>query len=165
MAVALQYQSVLTCVETPDVNVPAMAANQTITNNGFNTLKTLNAGTTPTVTKDANFETTLSSGAATVDLRVLTGTNGISVDLNGSKVRAFRAKAPATNGAAIVISKGASNGYTGFGASFSQSIPPGGEYVFYDGGNGTAVSNTVKTIDLAGAGSSDKLQISVVGGG
>ncbi len=163
-AMAVTYVSTLTLTETLGTGVPALAANQTTVQSGFNTSLTLNGTSTPAVSKGVAANVVLSSGAATVDLRSLIGAGGGAVDLNTLKGRLFKFKAPATNGAAITVAKGASNGFTGLGSAFSVTIPPGGEAVFYDGGNGTAVSSTVKTLDLAGTGSTDNLNIEVVGG-
>lgn len=163
-AMNVTYGSTVTLVETPGTGVPALASNQTLTQSGFNTSLALTGTSTPNTKKGVAVTVTLGSGTATLDLRVLVGAGGGAVDFNGSKGRIFRAKAPASNGAAIVISKGASNGFTGLGASFSISIPPGGEFSWYDGGNGTAVSNTVKTLDFTGSGSTDNLSVECVAG-
>lgn len=52
----------------------------------------------------------------------------------------------------VTVSKGASNGYTGFGASFSMEIKGGGEVTIYCAGNGVAVAAGVRTLDLSGTG-------------
>lgn len=164
MAVNVSYAATLTLAETPSLGVPAAAANQTVTQNGFNTALNLTASTSPNVKKAVAATVTLTSGAATIDLTSLVGVGGGAVSLSGSKGRFFRFKAPSGNGAGITVSKGASNGFTGLGSAFSVLIPPGGEFTWYDGGNGTAVSGSVKTLDLAGTGSTDSLSVEEVAG-
>jgi hypothetical protein len=162
-AMNVTYASTVTLVETPGTGVPALAANQTLTQSGFNTSLSLTGSSTPNTKKGVAVTVTLTANVATIDLTALTGANG-AVNFSGSKGRIFKFKAPATNGAAITVSKGAANGHTGLGAAFSVKIPPGGEFTWYDGGGGVAVSGTDKTLDLAGTGSTDNLQVECVAG-
>lgn len=121
-------------------------------------------GTAPNkATKNASFEVALSGGAATIDLTNITDpVNGV-VTGNTLKVQAITVKNKATNGAAITIAKGASNGYTGFGSAFSMSIPVGGTMGFDAVNAGATISSTVKTLDLAGSGT-DVLQVQILFG-
>jgi hypothetical protein len=74
------------------------------------------------------------------------------VDLNGLKPRAVLFENPATNANPITIAVGASNGYTGFGADYSETLQPGQKVLKRLGSAGTAVSGTVKTLDISGTG-------------
>jgi hypothetical protein len=163
-AMNVTYQSVLTLVETLATGVPAQAANQTITQTGFNKSLSLTGTSTPNTKKGCCANVVLSSGVATIDMTSLTGSGGGALSISGSKGRFFRFQAPVSNGAGITVSKGASNGFAGVGAAFSVLIPPGGEFMWYDGGNGTAVDGTHKTFDLAGTGSTDNLNVEIVAG-
>ena len=105
----------------------------------------------------------MTAGAATLDLRACEGTQG-AVDLNGLKPRVIIIEAKAGNANPITIAKGASNGYTGFGAAFSITLQPGQKVMIDDNGAGTAVSGTVKTLDVSGTGTQG-LNYMIVGGG
>ena len=91
-----------------------------------------------------------SGGAATINLASLTGVNGAAQDLTGKKIRWLKLKNTGSN--TVTISKGASNGYTGFGSAFSLEIKGGGEATIYCAGNGVAVAAGVRTLELAGTG-------------
>jgi hypothetical protein len=164
MAVTVNYATSVTTAETPSSGVPAIDANQSIKQSQYNTALTLNAASTPNAKKSAKQVYTLASGVASIDLTSLTGLNGASLSMSGSKGRIIKIKAPSGNGAGITIAKGASNGYTGLGAAFSVTLPPGGEFAFYDGGNGVAVGGSAKILDVTGTGSTDTIQVEVVAG-
>lgn len=160
MSVKTQYQSKVTTDETLETAVTA-AASPTLTHSAFDTATTLHATTSPTATKCAYVTGALSAGAATVDLTSLTGTNGAAVTFLALKVRVIKLKN--TGAADLTIAKGASNGHTGFGSSFSVTVHAGGEVTIYDGGNGVAVSGSDKTLDLSGTGT-NAFQLSLVAG-
>lgn len=158
-SVQVVYRSATDITEVFD----AGDANGGTTTAPFSTGTTLQSTTTPAVSEAGFCTQALSGGAATIDLTSLTTSRGRAMNFTGVKIRTFRAKNPSTNTGTITIAKGASNGYTGFGSSFSIALKPGEEMSFYDGGNGVAVSSTVKTLDLAGTGS-ESLQFAVSGG-
>jgi hypothetical protein len=124
-----------------------------VTFDGGNETKTLTASSTPPVTAHAVGQQALSSGTGTIDLRSLTGLNGVAVDLNGLKPTAILFENPVANANPITIAKGATNGYTGLGANFSLTLQPGQTVLLDLVAAGTAVSGTVKTLDLSGTGS------------
>ena len=145
----------------------AANASSTLKYDGFDDSLKLTSATTPTVTKDAFAEITLTAGAATIDLTAVTDVDGVVKNFNALKIRCVKFRAKSTSAGAFTIAKGASNGFTGLGASFSVTLPAnaaGGAWVqFYDAGGGTAVSGTVKTLDVTGTGS-QVLQVFIAGG-
>lgn len=151
MSISVAFASTLTVTEVIENNtVTASAANRTVTHNSLNLTATLNSGTTPPVTQYAGFLLTLTDGAATIDLRALTGTNGKSVDGNGLKVQAVRIKNLGAN--PMTFSTGASNGHNLFTAD-GLIIPPGGDVLLRTNDNQDDIDATHKTIDVAGTGS------------
>lgn len=159
MGVAITYKSALDITETFDTD----ETNGGKTTTPFNTSLNLHGTSSPTVTEGGFCSQALSAGAATVDLTSVTTARGRAMTFNALKIRAFRAWNPATNTGSITIMKGASNGYTGFGSAFSITLKPGQEFNFYDYGAGTAVSSTVKTLDLTGTGT-ESLKFAIAGG-
>ena len=156
---AVTIQSRVYTVETlTNDDVPA---NSTVTHSQYDVLTNLSASTTPNV-DTAAFETfTLSSGSATIDLTALT-LNGAAVSLSAKQPRALHIKNTGSN--SMTIAKGASNGYTGLGSSFSITLAAGaGVLIDWPNDNSTAVSGSVKTLDVTGTGT-DTLQLSVVAG-
>lgn len=115
--------------------------------------KTLSPTTTPPVTVHGVGIVTLSSGSGSLDLRALTGVNGVAVDLNGLKPRAILFENPTSNANPITIAKGASNGYTGLGSSATITLQVGQSALLDMADNATAVSGTVKVLDITGTGS------------
>jgi hypothetical protein len=164
MSVQLLFATNMTTKETPTTGAPAVDANQSISQSQYNTSKSLSGTTTPPVSLSAKQVFTLTAGAVSIDLTNLVGLNGAAVSGTGLRVRALKVKAPSGNGAPISVAKGAANGYTGLGASFEVTLPPGGEMTFYDGGGGGVVGGTNKTLDLSGTGSTDTLQTEIVFG-
>lgn len=151
MSVAVTYAATCTVVETLANNTgSAPAATRVITHTDYNESATLTSGTTPPVTTVAEFLLTLSSGAATVDLRALTGTNGASTDGNGLKVQILRVKNLGAN--VLTIVPGASNGIDLLGASSSLTVYPGGHAQFYFNDASPDISSTDKTLDVTGTG-------------
>jgi len=167
MAISTTMRQTLTTVETlgSTANPAISSSNNTVTHDGFNVAVTLNASSDPDGKSVACWEETLSDGAATIDLTNLTGTNGGTVSGDGKRVRALLVKAPSDNGNVITLSKGASNGYAGLGSSFSVDLDPGCSHLFYLADQGDEVSNGVDdTLDLAGTGFTDFLELQVVFG-
>ena len=165
MSVELLYQTILTATEILEGN-PASAApaNRTVRHTNFNTSETFKASTSVPVTKAAYFEQVLSAGAATIDLTALTGTNGASVDGTGLKVQAVKFKAAAGNGALISVTPGAVNGYDMFGSDFKVSLSPGQEVTLLGNELTPDIAVADAELDLAGTGSTDKLEVSIVMG-
>lgn len=132
----------------PNNTGSASDAKRTVTHEEYDESASLNSGSTPPVTTCALFLLALSAGAATVNLRTLTGTNNGAVDLNGLKVQRIRIKNLGANN--ITIVPGASNGIDLFGAGSSITIPPDSVFRmdFYD--NAPDVSDTDKTLDVTG---------------
>ena len=159
MSLSVQIQSKVTTTETltgDDLN-----ANSTLLHNGYDVDRTVTGDTTPNATKAAYQTFTLTDGAATVDLTSLL-LNGSAVTFDGLNPRAIHIKN--TGAASMTFAKGASNGFTGLGASFSLTLPAGaGVLVDWPSDNATAVSSTVKTIDVTGTGT-DTFQLSAVAG-
>jgi hypothetical protein len=151
MAVSVTYGATCTIAETLPTNTgSAAAATRVVTHSEYNEAATLTAVTTPPVTLQASFLLTLTAGAASVDLRALTGTNGASVDGNGLKVQIVRVKNLGAN--SMTIATGASNGHAGvFGAG--NVIAAGGHEMIYTNDTGDDISATDKTWDVTGTGS------------
>jgi hypothetical protein len=102
---------------------------------------TFSAGTAITVVQTT---ATLSGGSLTLDLTASPYSGGVKVP-----IRAFFLN-PASNANNITIAKGATNGYTGFGSTFAITLAPGESCQL----NAlTALSGSVKTLDLTGTGS------------
>jgi hypothetical protein len=161
MAVETRAEQKLTVAKTYDT---------TTTNGGaatFNnqTTRNLTGSTTPPVTAGGVAEKAMVAGAATIDLAALVCVDGSTINLTGLKPRQWKLKAPSTNGAAITVAKGASNGYTGFGANFSITLLPGAEWQGEDVSTTgpAAVAAGVKTLDLSGT-TTDELQIVIAAG-
>jgi len=151
MTVSVAVTLSVKTTETLTSNVPAASARgNAITHDGFDTTLALNASSTPPATVCAYFTKALSSGTATIDLTALTGTQG-TVDGTGLKVQSLIFKNAAAN--QVTISKGATNGYSIFGASGSVVVPAGSTLAMTFADTLADISSTVKTLDLAGTGS------------
>ena len=144
----------LTTVET--LNNPDVPVGTQIVHSQFTDTISLTSASTPDLDNVAYQTYTLTSGAVTIDFTTIQLNNATN-SLTGKKIRVFKIKNNGTSAMTAVV--GASNGYTGFGTSFNCKIPAGGHFEWYDGGNGTAVSSSVKTIDISGTGSTDTLQV------
>lgn len=160
MSIVVNYRYGATVIETLETNVPAAPSPQ-IVHSGFVQAGTLRATTTPPVTKAACFQQALSGGAGTIDLRTLTGTNGLTLDGNGLKVQIFEFINTATNG--VTISAGASNPYNLFGASFSLALAAGESIRYLGHDTSPDIGSSSKTIDLAGTGT-DSFSVEIVMG-
>lgn len=164
MSVQTTFNLTVNTIETLTTNVPAaVGGGNTLTHGGFNTALTLNATSTPPATECAYFEQALSSGAATIDLRALTGSNGRAIDLNGLKVQVFKVKAKASNANPITVTVGASNGYLLAGSAWKVILQPGQEFVFSGNAAAPAVGASAKTIDLSGTGT-QSVEVAVIAG-
>lgn len=117
---------------------------------------TLNSSSTPDATKAATWTVTMSGGAATIDMTSIPGVEG-TFSASGLKPRLIKYRPKSDNANAITIGTGASNGYTGLGANFEVTLnAPSGSVVpwttHYLGSGATAVSGSVKTLDVSGTG-------------
>lgn len=149
MSVSISPQMYFTAQETIELGVAA-ATDPAITHDGFNYSATLNADSTPPVTKASYQEHTLDgSGDLTLDLTDLPGVSEVSQNCTGLKVQTLIINNPADN-AALTISPGASNPYPLFGTGNDLVVPPGATMAFSFVDQLADVSGTVKTIDFAG---------------
>lgn len=165
MAVQLDYNSTIKATETLSSGLLTGNSDVTVVHDAMTTIKTLNASSTPAVTKTFEFTATLSGGAVTIDLTSLTGTNGVTGGtITGLNVIAVKFKAPTTNTAAFYVNAGASNGNTALGTAFKVAISPGGEVLAYSANGALAeVDATHKTWDCTGTGT-ETCNIIVVAG-
>lgn len=148
-AVEVTWACQATVVETlPNNTGSASDLKRTVTHDQYNESGVLNSGSATPATLVAEFLMTLATGAYTIDLRALTGTNGAAVDGNGLRLNIFRIKNLGAND--MTFATGASNGYT-IGAGIL--IPPGAvaEFMYADGLSD--IDSTHKTIDVTGTGS------------
>jgi len=99
---------------------------------------TFSAGSTIAVVQTTQ---ALSSGLATIDLTASPYSGGTK-----TPIRVFLMN-PAANANTITIAKGATNGYAGFGASFSITLQPGESCQLV---GASALSSSNKTLDLTG---------------
>lgn len=161
MSYAVTVKGLVTTVET--LTNGDLAATQTLVHTGYDDTASLDADSSPAVTKVAYQSTAMSTGAATLDLTSLT-LNSLSVTLSGLHLRVVKVKAPTTNSAAVTVAKGASNGLTALGSAFSVTLQPGAWFELYDpSGLAAAVDATHKTLDVTGTGT-DAVQLSVAAG-
>ena len=153
MSVIVTQSNIITVAETLETNADSSTtANSVITHSEFNTAsQTLTSGTTPPVTKTANFIQTLAGGVATVDLTALEGTNGATVTGSGLKVQFLRVK---NLGAAVVTVKfGAANPYLLAGAAWTVILSQNQVFT-WEGNDATPdIAGGAKDIDLSGTGS------------
>jgi len=149
MSVSVVWAQTITTTETLSDAGLASASNAVI-HNAYNEGATLTAGTTPPVTKIAEFLLTLTTGAATIDLRNLTGTNGAVIDGNGLKLQLFRVKNLGAN--VMTFTFGASNPYNIFGSTGILEVPVGGVFMLYGADALPDIGGSAKTIDVSGTG-------------
>lgn len=149
MSVSLTYAAVVTARETLETSVAAATAgNRVVIHNQYNSSATLDANTTPPVTKVAAFSQALTAGAATIDLTALTGTNGASVDGTGLKVQVFKIKNKGANN--LTVKFGASNPYNLLGASWTLILAQNQEITVYGNDATPDIASGAKNIDLSG---------------
>lgn len=164
MSVVVTYRSQLDVVETFN-DTFLDASDKTLKFTGLSTPQTTYTGSSNpgAVTKQVNFEKTLSSGAGTIDLRNLVGAAGAVVDANGLKVKFAKLRGKNGNANPITITKGASNGLDAFGTAFSFDLKADQEALFYLADGSITIDSTHKTLDLAGTGS-QVLQVELIMG-
>lgn len=125
----------------------ASPANRTVTHALFNVAKTLNGTSTPAVTQQAHFVVALTTGAATVDLTALTGTNNVTVNGTGLVVRYVRVNNLGEN--PLTIEPGDSNPHDFFGES---DVTAGGTVAVYAPGTTTTIASGARIWKLTGSG-------------
>lgn len=162
MSVELLYQGIVQVKETLSTGV-AYATAPVITHDGLNTGATYTASTSIPVAKVAAFLATLSSGALTINLAALVGTNGAAVDLTGLKVQSIKLKATSTNSGMITVAEGASNGIPLFGTAATFGLRAGQECQWLFNELGSDVASGDRTLDLTGTGA-ETLSIIIVAG-
>lgn len=115
---------------------------------------TLTSSSTPDFENGAVFTKSLSGGAATIDLTSLTHADGDTRSADGKKLRFLQVMNPAANTGNIVLTKGASNGHSPIGSTFTVPVSPGGAFLWYFDSDGATVANgSSDTIDVTGTGS------------
>lgn len=166
MSVSVLISNKLKTVETSAAGLVS-SQDATRTYNGLDAETTLNSSSTPDAEDAAYFRITLSGGAATLDLTAMlhqidTGVT-VSKSATGKKIRAWRFKAPTGNTGNIVVTKGASNGYSPVGTTFTKVIAPGGNSGddFYTSAGD--VGGSAKNLDITGTGS-EYVDVGVVWG-
>ena len=155
MSVSVLLALGLTVTEVLETGIPFASPttnNKEVVHNGLNTTATLGAATTPPAAKVAGFLLDLVAGAATIDLRALSATNGTILDGNGLKVQAVKFRNKSTNANDITLAVGAANGYELLGAGWTLTLKPGDEALFYKKDTGPDIDATHKIIDVTGTG-------------
>jgi len=152
----LQHTLSMTVTEILARNVPGLS-DKTVVHSLLNKAATYDADSAVPVTKVACFEQALSGGAATIDLTTLNGVDSADVDGVGLKVQFALFVNKSTNDNPITIAKGASNGYTGFGAALSVELQKSGYVLLFGNQLAADIAAGCKTLDLAGTGT-DVLQ-------
>jgi hypothetical protein len=122
----------------------------------------LNATSTPVVNTVAATTLTFAVGVASINLAAAIGTNGVVVDATGKALQVIKFQAGADNAAAIVIAKGASNGWGGLGA-FSIELAPGAEVLIYVAETALVAADN-RLFDITGT-NGDILNVELVFGG
>lgn len=148
----VKYNSIVTGHQTLDTGISSSSSDRALTHSSINTQATLDASTTPPVTKFIWINQALSAGAKTLDLTSLTGTNGASVTFSGLKVQVAKFKNP-TGNAAMTVKFGAANPYNLLGASWTLILLAGQEITLYLNDAAPDVAGGAKDIDIAGTGS------------
>lgn len=154
MAVTISPRIDFTAVETLSSGVDA-ATDPVVSHNGFNLRNvSLNASSTPPVTKTVYREFALSGGSLTIDFTSITGTNGITHDMTGLKLQTVIIKNPAGN-ASMNIAPGSSNPYAPWGTGNDITIPAGSTFGFYFADTLADVAAGAKTLDITGTGTEE----------
>lgn len=160
MSVSVSWQSKIETNETPENNVPALAAGNRIVHSGFDESKTLNASSSPPAEEASYMSGALTAGAATIDLTALTGLQG-TIDLTGLKVQIFRFKNTSANN--MTLTGGNTNPYNLCGASWQATVYPNGVFEVFTNDGSPDVASGAKEIDIAGT-NTGTYKLSVIGG-
>ncbi len=145
------YVSQLQTVKTDSL---ALSGNNTTTFAPQDEAVTLNAGTSPAVTKHSVFTQAMTAGAVTINLAALPGENADETVVGtGLKVALWKITNPATNANAITVTKGASSGSTLFGASWTFTLQPGETISGNKDGAAPTIGSGDRNIDVTGTAS------------
>lgn len=139
----------------------AGASSPAVTYDAYTTREIINGSTNPSADAVTAFETTLSSGSATIDLTSVPATTGTQ-SMSGKSLRTLFLKADSENAGVISIQAGGTNGYPLFGSSGKITLSPGdslGLRISTD----SDVDGTHKTIGLSGTGT-DSIQVQMTFG-
>lgn len=151
MSVQVTYKAMATVAETIAQNTgSAPASTNVVTHTEYDEAFSLSALTTPPATKVAEFLMTLDTGAFTIDLRDLTGTNAGVIDGNGLKVQVFRFKNLGAN--TMTLTFGGSNPYNLLGSAFVVDIPAGAHFMYFGNDATPDIASGAKEIDVTGTG-------------
>jgi hypothetical protein len=161
MAVQVTLKSMLKIVET-SASALISSSNNSQTWTGGDVELTYDADSTPDAEDCAVCVITLSSGTATIDLTALTHQGGGTKTASGKKVRAWLFKNVGAN--LMTITKGASNGYSPVGTTFTKVLAPTAGASIDDFSDGAlTVDGTNKTLDVSGT-AAQQLYFKVVWG-
>ena len=152
MSVEVKYAIGLDVKETVALALDLVSASPTIAHLSVPSPVTLNASSTPAVTKVYGDTVAHAAGVVTVDLTSLVGAMGSAVDFSGLKVQFAYIFNPVGN-TVLTVDVGVADGYELFGAADGKIyIPAGGTYLAYNADALDDVGATDKDIDFAGAG-------------
>lgn len=157
-SVSVQYTGIVQVTETL---ATALSSAPVIVFDTLNKTNTYGSASTPAVSKDAVNSIAMTTGAVTLDLTNMAGTNGVIVNGNSFKIQMVKFQNPSVN--PITIKNGASNGYLLGGVAWSITIPSGGEFQMYLANVSQTISGTTKNIDISGTGSDSLNYIIVMG--
>ena len=119
-------------------------ASDSTNDTGINTTQLkLGATSTPPVSLKSHFAQALVSGAATIDLLALIGSQGQTLASTGLRVQAIKVQNPNAN--ALVVTPAGSNGY---GLTFT--VPPQGEVLITSTNLLAAIGSSAHLLTLAG---------------
>jgi hypothetical protein len=162
MSVSVTYAATATVVETlPNNTGSAVAASRVVTHSEYNEAAALTAASTPPATSVAEFLLALTAGAATIDLRTLTGTNGAVVDGNGLKVQIVRIKNLGANN--MTFKGGSATPHNMFTVTTGQVVFPGAHLMIFSNDGGDDIDATHKFWDVEGT-ASQTAEITIIMG-
>lgn len=144
MAVQSTYLFYVTTIET--LTTVDAATTPSITHDAFNETAVLNASSTPPITKIISKTIALTAGAYTIDLTTETGTNGVAQDGTGLRVQLIRIKNLGAN--TMTFSNGASNGIAL--ACGTITVPAGGITQIFLNDASPDIAAGDRAIDVAG---------------
>jgi hypothetical protein len=128
---------------------------------------TLNASSTPAVTKCFSDDLTLTAGEATLDLTSLTGPAGVTVTFNGLKVQLAKFACPSSNTNPVLIQKGDATAYNLLGADNASSetfeVLPGGCMALFHDNEAEDVDATHKDVKFTGT-AGETIEVILVAG-
>jgi hypothetical protein len=127
-------------------STPALATDQTLTENRFSVARALNPTSTPPVTKEGAYETVIAGGVMDIDLTALATVQG-AADCSGLKLQSLFVKNTGLN--VLTIDAGPVNGYEINGVD-SITVRAGGEFLVNYKGGQAAVGATSKIIRITG---------------